>query len=403
MEPTTKHGHIELIHDTEMYYEIRGEGEPLLLLHGGGGIGANWDLIFETPPAGYRLVIPDLRGHGRSTNPAPGFTFRQLAHDVLGLLDRLGVERFQAVGLSAGAKTLLHMATQQPDRIEAMVLVSATPYFPAQARAIMSQLTPDNRSEAEWQQMREWHRHGDEQIRKLWRQMHALKDSYDDMNFTLPYLSTITARTLIVHGDRDPLYPVRMVMEMHSAIPGSHLWIVPNGGHGPIFDRADHFAETALAFLRGAWAESNVYRGRSKAVPSQSSRRDSMASRTTPGSVDQYIGTFSPEVQAILERIRQTVRATAPDAEETISYQMPTFKQGGVLIHFAAFKSHIGVYPPVAGDAELEKAIAPYAGEKGNLRFPFDQPIPYDLIERIVKLRVEQNRTKAASKGKKAR
>ena len=126
-------------------------------------------------------------------------------------------------------------------------------------------------------------------------------------------------------------------------------------------------------------------------------------SRTTPESVDQYIAAFSPEVRAILEQIRRTVRAAAPEAEETISYQMPTFKQGGVLIHYAAFKNHIGVYPPVSGDAELEKAISPYAGEKGNLRFPFDQPIPYDLIERIVKLRVEQNRAKAAAKGRKRR
>ena len=124
-------------------------------------------------------------------------------------------------------------------------------------------------------------------------------------------------------------------------------------------------------------------------------------SRTTPGSVDEYIAAFSPEVQAILEKIRSTVRAAAPQAEETISYQMPTFKQGGVLIHFAAFKNHIGVYPPVSGDVEIEKAIAPYAGEKGNLRFPLDQPVPFDLIERIVKLRVEQNRAKAAAKGRK--
>jgi pimeloyl-ACP methyl ester carboxylesterase len=248
-------GHLEPVNDIEMYYEIRGDGEPLLLLHGGGGIGANWDLIFKAPPTGYRLVIPDLRGHGRSTNPAPGFTFRQLAHDVFGLLDRLGIERCKAIGLSLGAKTLLHIATQQPGRIEAMVLVSATPWFPEQARAIMGQLTPENRSEAEWQQMRQWHGQGDEQIRKLWLQMHALKDSYDDMNFTPPYLSTITARTLLVHGDRDPLYPVHLAMDMYSAIPRSYLWVVPNGGHGPIFcEMAGRFVETALAFLRDEWA-----------------------------------------------------------------------------------------------------------------------------------------------------
>ena len=126
-------------------------------------------------------------------------------------------------------------------------------------------------------------------------------------------------------------------------------------------------------------------------------------SRTTPGSVEEYIAAFSPEVQAILERIRQTARAAAPEAEETISYQMPTFKLGGVLIHFAAFKHHIGLYPPISGEAGLEKAVSPYAGEKGNLKFPLDQPIPFDLIERIVKLRVRQNLAKAAGKTKGAR
>jgi uncharacterized protein YdhG (YjbR/CyaY superfamily) len=82
---------------------------------------------------------------------------------------------------------------------------------------------------------------------------------------------------------------------------------------------------------------------------------------------------------------------------------MPTFTLAGVLVHFAAFKKHIGLYPPLTGDASLEKAISPYAGEKGNLRFPLDQPIPYDLIERIVKLRVKQNLAKAAAKKKRSR
>jgi pimeloyl-ACP methyl ester carboxylesterase len=254
MKTSSTLGHTETVNDMEMYYELHGQGEPLVLLHGGGGVGANWGLIFKEPPKGYQLVIPDLRGHGRSTNPSMGFTFRQLALDVFALLDRLGIERFKAVGLSLGAKTLLHVATQQPNRVEAMVLVSATPYFPQQARSIMREVTPENRTDEEWQQMRQWHKHGDEQIRALWRQVNAFKDSHDDMNFTPPYLSTITARTLIVHGDRDPLYPVNLAMEMYAAIPSAYLWIVPNGGHGPVFgEMADRFVETAMAFLRGEW------------------------------------------------------------------------------------------------------------------------------------------------------
>jgi pimeloyl-ACP methyl ester carboxylesterase len=242
------------VNGIEMYYEIRGHGEPLVLLHGGGGIGANWQLIFKEPPDGYQLIVPDLRGHGRSTNPSTAFTFRQAALDVFALLDHLGIERLQAIGMSMGGKTLLHMATQQPERIEAMVLVSAAPYFPEQARAMMRQVSAVEHTEAEWRQMREWHKHGDEQIRALWRLPEMLKDSYADMNFTPPYLSTVRARTLIVHGDRDEFYPVNLAVEMYTSIPRSYLWIIPNGVHGPVFgEMAGQFAETSVAFLRGSW------------------------------------------------------------------------------------------------------------------------------------------------------
>jgi uncharacterized protein YdhG (YjbR/CyaY superfamily) len=120
-----------------------------------------------------------------------------------------------------------------------------------------------------------------------------------------------------------------------------------------------------------------------------------------PKDIDDYIARFPPEIQSILTKIRSTVRSAAPDAQEKISYQMPSLHEHGVLIYFAAFKNHVGLYPPVRGDAKLERAVAPYAGEKGNLRFPLDQPIPYGLIERIVKFRVRQNLAKKAAKGKK--
>jgi len=122
--------------------------------------------------------------------------------------------------------------------------------------------------------------------------------------------------------------------------------------------------------------------------------------RATPRNVDEYIATFSPEVQSILEEIRSTIRQVAPDAEETISYKIPAFTLKGNLVYFAAFKRHIGFYPPIKGDERLKKNASVYAGEKGNLRFPLDQPIPYDLIRRIVRLRVKQNLATAPGKRK---
>ena len=109
----------------------------------------------------------------------------------------------------------------------------------------------------------------------------------------------------------------------------------------------------------------------------------------------------SPEVQAILEKIRQTIKKAAPEAVEKISYQIPTFALEGNLIHFAAFKQHIGLYPPVKGDEKLQAEISRYQGEKGNLKFPLDQPIPYALISRIVKFRVKEQLQRAEAKRRK--
>jgi uncharacterized protein YdhG (YjbR/CyaY superfamily) len=120
--------------------------------------------------------------------------------------------------------------------------------------------------------------------------------------------------------------------------------------------------------------------------------------QVTPTSIDEYIASCPPEVHAILERIRSTIRSAAPDARETISYRIPSFTQNGALVYFAAFKHHIGFYPPVTGDARLEAAVSRYAGPKGNLKLPLHHPVPYKLIERIVKHRVRQNLAKAAAK-----
>lgn len=128
-----------------------------------------------------------------------------------------------------------------------------------------------------------------------------------------------------------------------------------------------------------------------------------MSVQRKPATIDEYIAGCPVEVQPILRQIRRTIAAAAPDAQETISYRMPTFTLGGVLVHFGAFKTHIGLYPPVHGDAALGKRLEKYAGEKGNLRFPLDEPMPYALIERIAKLRVRQNRERSVERKQRRR
>ncbi|MBE2236844.1 MAG: DUF1801 domain-containing protein [Caldilineaceae bacterium] len=119
-----------------------------------------------------------------------------------------------------------------------------------------------------------------------------------------------------------------------------------------------------------------------------------------PKTIDEYIAGFPPEVQAILQKLRTTIRAAAPDATETINYQMPTFTLHGNLVHFAAFKQHIGFYPTPNGIEKFQQALSPYKSAKGSVQFPLDQPIPYDLVSEIVKFRVAENLAKATAKRK---
>jgi pimeloyl-ACP methyl ester carboxylesterase len=240
------------VYGMQLHYDLHGHGRPLLWLHGGMGHGPDWRFIFPSEPAGYQLIAPDLRGHGRSTGARATYSFRQSALDVIGLLDHLGLDRVRIIGLSGGGITALHLATIVPARVEAMVVVSAPPRFPEQARAIQRGFSLQSMSDDELRRMRERHRR-ERQLDLLLAQVHAFADG-DDPNFTAAELGRITAPTLIVFGDRDPLYPVSLGVELHDAIRRSWLWVVPNGGHGPVFGaQAPLFVETAMAFLAGGY------------------------------------------------------------------------------------------------------------------------------------------------------
>jgi uncharacterized protein YdhG (YjbR/CyaY superfamily) len=120
--------------------------------------------------------------------------------------------------------------------------------------------------------------------------------------------------------------------------------------------------------------------------------------QTAPATIDEYIAGFPLDVRRLLRQVRATIRKAAPKAEEKISYQIPTFFLHGNLVHFGAFKEHIGFYPAPMGLKEFEKELSKYAGSKGSVRFPLDQPMPLGLITRIVKFRVKKNLERAAGK-----
>ena len=116
-----------------------------------------------------------------------------------------------------------------------------------------------------------------------------------------------------------------------------------------------------------------------------------VASRRQFKTMDEYINTFPEDVRTILNELRQTIKIAAPEAQETINYQMPTFTLHGNLVHFGAFKDHIGFYPTPTGIEAFKKELAPYKGAKGSVQFPIDQPLPLPLIRRIVEYRVKEN------------
>lgn len=250
-------GQIVQINNIEMYYEEYGAGaeddrQPLVLLHGFGGCSQNWHPFTGELSERYRLIVVDLRGHGHSTNPGNKFTHGEAASDVFLLLEKLGVDQFSAMGMSSGGMALLHMATSQPGRIDSMVLISATSYFPDQARAVMRRASFGTMPSQVQEMYRECAKRGDEQVRQLITQFNAFHENYDDMNFNAKSLSTITARTLIVHGDRDNFFPVEIPLSMYRSIPDAALWIIPGGDHVPIYDPTVPFTVTALRFLEGA-------------------------------------------------------------------------------------------------------------------------------------------------------
>ncbi|MDQ7816911.1 MAG: alpha/beta hydrolase [Melioribacteraceae bacterium] len=243
-------GKVADINEIQIYYEVHGNGMPLVLLHSYGASSSIWKSFIPQFEILFKVISIDMRGHGASTYSPAGFTHHQSALDIFALLDKLEITTFSAIGISSGALTLLQMATLNPSRIDKMIIIGASSYFPNSAREVLAKNTIDNMSDADWYRMRQFAKHGDEQIKWLQNQLVNFKDSYNDVNFTPPYLSLISAKTLIVHGDRDPLFPVDIAFDIYKAIPNSYLWIIPNGAHIPIYKYPEIFTQWSLDFLQ---------------------------------------------------------------------------------------------------------------------------------------------------------
>ncbi len=244
------------VNGVKIYYEIHGEGEPLVLLHGFTMSHTMWDEWIEDLSKDYRLILPDLRGHGNSTNPSNEFTHKKSAEDIFALLDILDIDKFNAMGFSSGGMTLTHMASMDTSRIKSMILIGSTSFFPDACREVQRDVSYENADKGMMNYLENQHPRGEKQIRSLLTQFNNMADSYDDMNFTSPYLSTIKSPTLIIHGDRDKFFPVDIPVNSYKSIPNSYLWIVPNFGHSSIDKNsiwADSFSKVVKQFFLGNW------------------------------------------------------------------------------------------------------------------------------------------------------
>jgi len=239
------------VNDVKLYYVTHGSGQPLVLLHNFSTSHKVWEPWIDSLAQDYKLIIPDLRGHGNSTNPSNVFRHDDSANDIYALMDELNIKEFKAIGASSGGMTLIHMATMDSTRIKSMILVGATSYFGESDREIKKALTFESIPKSWLSEMRTHHPGGDSQIKILLEQFSATAYVFDDMNFTPPYLSLIKCPTLIVHGDNDGFFPIEIPVEMHKAIPNSFLWIIPNGEHLPVWDTlwSDKFLEVSKLFL----------------------------------------------------------------------------------------------------------------------------------------------------------
>lgn len=218
-----------------LHYKTGGSGPPLLLLHGFMWSGATWERFADTLGRHYTLIIPDLPGHGYSTGLPDTWSAKRVAKQMLQLLDHLHVQRVSAIGCSAGANVLLHIALTAPGRLAGLVLISGSHRLTDDVRRGLRSLPPMEEL-GEW---RAWNAknspRGDEQVRALLERLRALAQNYDDFSMPLDELRKVPTRTLIATGDQDSGPSVETELELHRSLPRSSLWVVPNAGHCPFW------------------------------------------------------------------------------------------------------------------------------------------------------------------------
>jgi len=253
-KPVGPNGKFATIKDLKLYYEDTGRGMPLLLLHGFGRTGSDWEPFKPELSNSHRLIIIDLPGHGRSDwmDTTDVYLHKKAAEYIIGLLDVLHIDSANIMGISSGGFITLYIATLRPQLAKKIVIIGGQVYYSTTTRNLITAVSnPDNNPLNENQIKA----HGRQKASLLARQFWNFRKLYGDPSFTPDVLATVKARTLIIHGDDDKIAPVSNAWEMFQNIRGARLWIVPNGGHVPpvVPGNENDFTRRVMEFLQGKW------------------------------------------------------------------------------------------------------------------------------------------------------
>ncbi len=254
-EAVAPNGKFATVNGLKLYYEDTGKGMPLLLLHGFGRTASDWKPYTPELAKYNRVIAIDLPGHGRSDymDTTDIYLHKRAAEYIIGLLNALHIDSVNILGHSSGGFITLYIATIKPQLTKKIVVVSGQVYYSNTTRKEITSLGPPAKNPI----LKLEHlikTHGKQKGTLVARQFWNFRKLYGDPSFTPDVLSTIKAKTLIIHGDNDPVAPVSNAWEMYQHIPKAHLWIVPNGGHVPhVASNQDVFVKRLTEFLRGAY------------------------------------------------------------------------------------------------------------------------------------------------------
>jgi pimeloyl-ACP methyl ester carboxylesterase len=252
-EHVSPNGKFANINGLKIYYEESGKGIPVILLHHFFATASQWKTYVPELAKKYRVIAVDLPGHGRSDymDTTKVFLHKKTTEYIIALIDFLKLDSVYLVGASSGGSIALYLATLRPDLVKRAIVIGGIIYRSKQVREIVAGWSKDPN-------VTEIAIHGEEKARLLHKQFTHFSQLYGDPAFTPDVLFTISAKTLIIHGDRDQFVPISSAWEMYQNIPNSNLWIVPNGGHfcsPPYLDSKNEsdFIKRTMEFLNGDW------------------------------------------------------------------------------------------------------------------------------------------------------